>query len=115
MGDPLKDALTLVQNVKKQIDTLIDTGIAQIKATAPELPVLPAGLPSPTEVLKTFEGMLPPGLPKFSELMQAPTGGASQPAETKAYAAPAEVVPAEVVVTGVAPVEHERRLWYPRG
>jgi len=114
MPDPLRDALTIAQNIKRQVDAMIDTGIAQVKATAPELPVPGVGLPEPTEVLKTFEGMLPPGLPRFSELVPAPEEKAP-PTEAKAYVAPAEVITAEVVPTEVAPVEVERRLWYPRG
>ena len=113
MPDPLKDALTIVQGVKKQIDTVLDTGIMQVKAMAPELPVPGAGLPEPTELLKTFEGMLPPGLPKLSELAPAPKEKAP-PAEAEAYVAPAEVIPAEVAPVEVVP-EVERKLWYPRG
>jgi len=114
MPDPLKDALTIVQGVKKQVDTVIDTGIMQVKAMAPELPVPGAGLPEPTELLKTFEGMLPPGLPKLSELAPAPKEKAP-PAEAEAYVAPAEVIPAEVAPVEAVPPEVERKLWYPRG
>ena len=118
MPDPLKDALTIAQSVKKQIDTVIDTGIMQVKTMAPEIPAPGAGLPEPTELLKTFEGMLPPGLPKLSELAPAPEEKAP-PAEAEAYVAPAGVITAEVIPAEVAPVEAipevERRLWYPRG
>ncbi|MCD6418267.1 hypothetical protein J7M00_05740 [bacterium] len=111
MADPLKDALTIAQNIKKQVDTMIDTGIAQVMATAPELP-LPVNLPGPTEVLKTFEGVLPPGLPKLSELMPF-AGGATTSAKTEAYVAPVETTPgavatpAEVIPVEVTPVEAE--------
>jgi len=119
MSDPLKDALTIAQNIKRQVDAMIDTGIAQVKAMAPEIPAPGVGLPAPTELLKTFEGMLPPGLPKLSELAPAPEEKAP-PAEAKAYVAPAEVITAEVAPVEVAPAEvvpaeYERRLWYPRG
>ena len=118
MPDPLKDALTIAQSVKRQVDTMIDTGIMQVKAMAPEIPTPGAGLPEPTELLKTFEGMLPPGLPKLSELAPTPEEKAP-PAEAEAYVAPAGVITAEVIPAEVAPVEAipevERRLWYPRG
>jgi len=121
MPDPLKDALTIAQSVKRQVDTMIDTGIMQVKAMAPEIPAPGAGLPEPTELLKTFEGMLPPGLPKLSELAPAPPAPEEKapPAEAEAYVAPAGVITAEVIPAEVAPVEAipevERRLWYPRG
>ena len=118
MPDPLKDALTIAQSIKKQVDTMIDTSIAQVKAMAPEIPAPGVGLPAPTELLKTFEGMLPPGLPKLSELVPAPEEKAP-PAGAEAYMAPAEVITAEVIPAEVAPIEavppEVRRLWYPRG